>query len=134
MSSVLLQHTIGFDRLADLFANTAPKSTYPPYNIFSSEEDKTYTVELAVAGFDAEDIQVSQDRDLLIVSSNGPDQHLDRAYRHRGIAHRAFTQRFTLNEYLKVKGVTLKNGLLSIQMAMEKPEELKPVVFAINAE
>ena len=104
--------------------NKTTTSSFPPYNIREIDEDN-YVVELAVAGYDREDINVTVDKDTLIIKSERENE--DKAdYLHKGIAGRNFTQKFTLGEYMIVKSAALDNGMLTVKIELEIPEEAKP--------
>ena len=120
---------IGFDRVLDRARNMTPGQTnYPPYNIVKVDENN-YAIELALAGYTQEDIDIELKEDVLTITGDGRD-NLDRAveneYIHRGISARKFTRRFTIATDVVVKDATLENGLLKIQMERIIPEEKKP--------
>jgi molecular chaperone IbpA len=127
--------TVGFDRIFNRIdklqqAATNKSVTYPPYNI-TKESDTTYVVELAVAGFSEEDINVEVTDSVLTVSGN-IDSVDKNEYIHKGIAARAFERTFTLADTVIVKDATLKNGMLRIMLENVIPEEKKPQKIAIN--
>lgn len=126
----LFRTTVGFDRLMDLVENgmAAAKSEtgYPPYNIEKLGEDQ-YRVTLAVAGFNREDLDIVVEENQLTVTGQVADRSEgEKHYLHRGIARRAFRHRFEIADNVKVLGADLANGLLSIELKREVPEELKP--------
>jgi molecular chaperone IbpA len=116
---------LGFgDQFVRWETNKKTTSSFPPYNVKKVDEDN-YVVELAVAGYDRDDIDVTVDKDTLIIKSEREnDDKSD--YLHKGIAGRNFTQTFTLGEYMIVKSALLENGLLSVKIEREVPEEAKP--------
>ena len=116
---------LGFnDQFARWETNKKSLSSFPPYNVKKIEEDN-YVVELAVAGYDRDDIDVTVDKDTLIIKSEREnDDKSD--YLHKGIAGRNFTQTFTLGEYMIVKSASLDNGLLTVKIERELPESAKP--------
>ena len=126
--------TVGFDRIfnrINQLQKSATKTvTYPPYNI-TKKSDTTYIIELAVAGFSEEDIDVEVKDSVLTVSGNvlSVDEN---EYIHKGIAARAFERTFTLADTVIVKDATLKNGMLRIMLENVIPEEKKPQKIAIN--
>ena len=125
--------TVGFDRLFDLLENgiTAQVSdSYPPFDLVQDGEDK-YRITLAVAGFAQNEIDVTQQQNLLIVSGRKRDDD-DGRYIHRGIAARAFERRFGLADYVQVRNAELKDGILSIELEREVPEEMRPRKIAIS--
>jgi molecular chaperone IbpA len=96
---------------------------YPPYNIKKIDENK-YSIEVAVAGFGKQDIEIElADSQLIIKGNTGDDQN---DYLHKGIASRAFTRKFVLNDYLEVKNAELLNGMLKIFLERMIPDHKKP--------
>ena len=119
--------TVGFDRLFDLLESSMPGQVidgYPPFDLVQEDADLDL-ITLAVAGFRAEEIEVTAQQNLLIVSGRKPDEESSR-FIHRGIAARAVERRFGLADYVQVKSVELQDGILSIQLQREIPEEMKP--------
>ena len=116
---------LGFnDQFVRWETNKKTTSTFPPYNVKKIDEDN-YIVELAVAGYDREDLDIKVEKDTLIIKSERENE--DKAdYLHKGIAGRNFTQTFTLGEYMFVKSASLENGMLSIKIERDIPEEAKP--------
>jgi molecular chaperone IbpA len=128
--SPLFRSTIGFDRLARLVdsatrVDTTP--TYPPYNIESTGDD-SYRLTMAVAGFSREEIDVTVEKNSLVISGKAQkeDEAAQGRYLHRGIARRAFERRFSLADHIKVNGASMDNGLLHVDLVREVPEEAKP--------
>jgi molecular chaperone IbpA len=130
--SPLFRTAIGFDRLARL-ANTVPQdnASYPPYNIEKSGED-AYRLSLAVAGFSADDIDLTVKDNALIVSGRVAEDAGKAEFLHRGIAARAFTRRFVLADHMVVEGADIANGLLNIAIKRVVPESAKPRKISIN--
>ncbi|RKQ69670.1 molecular chaperone IbpA [Litorimonas taeanensis] len=135
--SPLYRNFVGFDRMANLIdaasqasANTA---SYPPYNVARLDED-SYRIELAVAGFDTDSLEIQTHENVLTISgSNASDTANDEVeYLHRGIAERGFERRFQLADHVRVTGANLNNGLLVITLQREVPEALKPRTVAIT--
>jgi molecular chaperone IbpA len=118
--------TVGFDRLFDLLesGNSLAGENYPPFDLEQDGEDR-YRITLAVAGFRQDEIDITAKQNLLIVTGRKQDQD-ERNYVHRGIAARSFERRFVLGDYVQVKGAEMKDGLLSIELAREIPDEMKP--------
>jgi len=104
-------------------------TSFPPYNIIKVDDDN-YTVELAVAGYSKDDIDITVDNDLLVVKSNKIEKGKEE-FVHQGIAERTWEQQFVLGEYMKVAKASLKDGLLVITVERELPDELKPKKIAI---
>ncbi|MBB5372296.1 Hsp20 family protein [Acidocella aromatica] len=131
----LFRTAIGFDRLARL-VDTLPQDAagYPPYNIEKTGED-SYRVTLAVAGFSADDIELTVKDNALLVSgkvAEAPERKAE--FLHRGIAARAFSRRFVLADHMVVEGAELTNGLLHIALRRVVPESAKPRRIAINTQ
>ncbi|HEU0097606.1 MAG TPA: Hsp20 family protein [Allosphingosinicella sp.] len=119
--------TVGFDRLFDLLENGAgwqAAENYPPFDLERTSDD-SYRITLAVAGFRPEEIDVTAQQNLLVVTGRKSGDEQGR-YIHRGIATRAFERRFGLADYVQVRGAELRDGMLSIELVREIPEEMKP--------
>ena len=119
--------TVGFDRLFDMLENGITNPTadnYPPFDLEQHGDDR-YRITLAVAGFRLDEIDITSQQNLLIVRGRKGDQD-DRSYVHRGIAARSFERRFVLGDYVQVRSADLRDGLLSIELVREIPEEMKP--------
>lgn len=124
----LYRSTVGFDRVPSLLQAAAKLDgsdlAYPPYNIEKSGEDD-YRIVIALAGFSRDDIEIVTEQNRLIVRGKAAERE-DTQYLHRGIAGRSFERRFDLAEFIEVKGASLENGLLTLQLKRELPEKLKP--------
>lgn len=125
--------TIGFDRLFDLLEDSGigeASENYPPFDLVKLRDDE-YRIDLAVAGFGADDIDITAQQNQLIVKGrkSGDDGH---DYIHRGIALRAFERRFGLADHVQVTEADLNNGLLSISLKREIPEAMKPKKIEIG--
>lgn len=126
--SPLYRSVVGLDRLAHLLesaATTDAASGYPPYNIERTDEN-AYRIEIAVAGFKPEDLAIEVKENHLTVQGRKPANDEARSYLHQGVAARNFDRRFQLADYVVVKGADLANGLLTITLERELPEQLKP--------
>ena len=123
----LYRSVVGFDRLANLLETAAADGAagYPPYNIERTDEN-AYRVEIAVAGFRPEELNVEVKENLLTVQGRKAANDDQRRYLHRGLAERNFERRFQLADYVVVKTADLTNGLLAIELVRELPEALKP--------
>jgi molecular chaperone IbpA len=122
--------SIGFDRLFDLMDESLrfePEDHYPPCNIVRTGEN-TYRISLAVAGLKPEQVSVTINQNMLIVAAAANEkQEQDRGeFLYRGIAGRSFERRFNLADYVTVKGASLDDGLLQIELERELPEAMKP--------
>lgn len=119
--------TVGFDRLFDLLENGTSMNlgeNYPPFDLEQDGEDR-YRITLAVAGFGQDEIKITAQQNLLIVSGRKREEN-ERKLIHNGIAAPSFERRFVLGDYVQVKSAELRDGLLSIELAREIPEEMKP--------
>ena len=118
---------VGFDRLADLLDSASADSAngYPPYNIERTDQN-AYRVEIAVAGFKPEELSIEVKENLLTVQGRKPANDEARRFLHRGLAERNFERRFQLADYVVVTDAALADGLLSISLVRELPEQLKP--------
>ena len=129
--SPLYRSAVGFDRLANLLesaARTSQEGGYPPYNIEATGEN-AYRIEIAVAGFTPDELNIEVKENLLTVSGRktaNDDAATQKTYLHRGLAERDFERRFQLADYVVVTDANLSNGLLSIALKRELPEALKP--------
>ncbi len=127
--SPLFRNAIGFDRVSQLIDSALTGSDqgngYPPYNI-EKTGDESYRLTMAVAGFGAEDISITQHENALIVTGRPRQSEGERHFLYRGIAGRAFERRFQLADFIKVGGAELANGLLHVDLVREVPEAMKP--------
>ena len=136
--SPLYRSAVGFDRLANLLENAARSSQdsgYPPYNIETLGEN-AYRIEIAVAGFTPDELNIEVKENLLTVTgrkSANDDVVPQKTYLHRGLAERDFERRFQLADYVVVTDANLVNGLLTIALKRELPEALKPRRIEIGA-
>lgn len=129
----LYRNAIGVDRLFDRLINnieTTSQSNYPPYNIVQNDED-SYTIEIAVAGFGMDDLEITQDQNTLIIAGNVADE-VETNYLHKGIAGRNFRREFTLADHVEVIDAQLDKGILVINLKREIPEAMKPKTIAIG--
>lgn len=125
----LYRSAVGFDRLAGLLEAASKADApagYPPYNIETTGDD-AYRIELAVAGFRADELSVDVKENVLSVAgrkaANGEES---KHYLHRGLAERNFERRFQLADYVVVTQADLADGLLSISLKRELPDSMKP--------
>jgi molecular chaperone IbpA len=129
--------SVGFDRVFDLLdsvAGQANSNGYPPYNIEKAGEND-YRIVMAVAGFAESELNVTQkENELLVTGQTAQNGENDKQFLYRGIAGRSFERRFQLADHVKVTGAKLANGLLTIELQREIPEEKKPRAIEIKAE
>lgn len=123
---------VGFDHLSDQleYATRHAKDHYPPHNILKTG-DQDYLIEIAVAGFTKNELSIEvKDRTLTVC---GEHESKGREYIHRGISTKKFKRTFRLSEHVKVHGADLVDGVLSIQLKYEVPEELRPRTISIGS-
>jgi len=121
---------IGFQPNVQTWTHVAKQETYPPYNVIKVD-DETYRVDLALAGFDKKDVEVTVDDGTLIIKGEIKSEESGEAL-HKGIATRKFTRTFALGEYMEVSGAELENGLLRIIVERIIPEEKKPKTIKVR--
>jgi molecular chaperone IbpA len=127
--------TVGFDRVFDLLDSVASQtgaSGYPPYNIEKADDD-TYRIVMAVAGFTEAELNVTQKESELLVNGKAQPTAHEKEYLYRGIAGRDFERRFQLADHVRVVGAKLANGMLTIELKREVPEEKKARAIRIEA-
>ena len=122
--------TVGFDRLFDMLENSSfgnGGENYPPFDLIKLG-DNDFRIELAVAGFKPDELDITAQENVLIVSGRKKDESDEQAsnYIYRGIATRSFERRFALADHIQVRGADMKDGLLSIELVREIPESMKP--------
>src|SRR5204863_1514730 len=129
--------TVGFDRLFDMLENNTfgqGQENYPPFDLIKLG-DNDYRIELAVAGFKPDEIDVTAQQNVLVVSGGKKDESEEKTndYVYRGIATRSFERRFALADHIQVRGADMKDGLLAIELKREIPEAMKPKKINIGA-
>lgn len=98
---------------------------YPPYNI-KKTGDNTYVIEVAVAGFAKQDIEIELADGKMIIKGNVQSQEADENFLFKGIANRAFLRTFALDDHIEVKDAELFNGMLKVFLERIIPEHKKP--------
>lgn len=117
---------VGFDRL--FTERVAQNQPYPPYNIIKFGENE-YEIQVAVAGFSLEEIDVEVNQNLLTIKGQRSEEDMfpeGTEFLHRGLAFRSFEKTLTLAEHMIVGDATIKNGVLKISVTRVVPEALKP--------
>lgn len=134
----LLPSTVGFDRLLstldefdELFSNKKPAS-YPPYNIVRFD-DETYQIQIAVAGFSEDNIDIDYRNNQLTVNGSIHQENTKVQYLHHGLASRNFSHSFKLSDTVFVKSADIVNGVLEINLENILPEEKKPRKILIGS-
>ncbi|MBS7456919.1 Hsp20 family protein [Coralloluteibacterium stylophorae] len=126
--------SIGFDHVFDLLENAArgqAPDNWPPFDTVRLDDD-AYRITMAVAGFRREEIDVTVEGNLLVISGEHADAPQGE-FLHRGIAYRPFNRRFELADHVRVVSATLADGLLTVELKREIPEAMKPRRIAIDA-
>ena len=129
------RHTVGFDNVFELMDRfldgQSVNNNYPPYNIYKNGESK-YSIELAIAGFGEDEVEVKYADNTLTITGNKEEKG-DTDVLHRGIANRNFTRTFNIADDVIVNGGSLKNGVLSIDLEKIIPDEKKERVIKIKS-
>ena len=129
------RHTVGFDNVFELMDRfldgQSVNNNYPPYNIYKNGESK-YSIELAIAGFGEDEVEVKYADNTLTITGNKEEKG-DTDVLHRGIANRNFTRTFNIADDVIVNGGSLKNGVLSIELQKIIPDEKKERVIKIKS-
>jgi molecular chaperone IbpA len=134
------RNSVGFNQLFDRITNNIDAATpqnYPPYNIIRTGEE-LYVIEIAAAGFVKADMKIEYENGILTVTGNQPklvdgeDEANGIEYLHKGISGRNFERTFNLAEHVEVKGATVTDGILRINLERIVPEALKPKTIQIK--
>ena len=129
----LTPYAVGYDKVFDNLSryvdNNVSSTGFPPYNI-RKEGDYHYVIEMALAGFSKEDIEVEVADGTLSVRSDKKDDAADNLY--RGISFRKFNRKFTLSDDIVVNDAALDNGMLTINLERIVPEEKKPRLIEVK--
>lgn len=129
---------VGFDNIFNELMRVSAQQNnqnYPPYNVVKHSENK-FSIEVAVAGFREGDLTVTVDKNILNISGE-QIRNLDELseqyeYVHRGISQRDFIRTFTLADYVEVVNAKVENGILTVVLERQVPQELQPKKIAIN--
>jgi molecular chaperone IbpA len=124
---------LGFDHIFDQLENIhkQSKDTYPPHNVVK-EEELNYSLELAVAGFKEEHIDIEVKDHVLTIAGNRPPRRDQNKYVHKGISARNWKKSFRLSEYTEVIGADLTDGILTVNLEVILPEEKQPRKISIG--
>jgi len=131
-SNSLFTDFIGFDDLFNTIeqvANGVKNSKYPPYNIIKNVD--TILIEIAVAGFQKEDIEIFIEKDVLYVTGKHEEKDVEN-YIYKGIAKRSFKHEFPLQKYFEVVDASIKDGILKVYLKNTVPEESKKKIINIS--
>tara|TARA_Y100001938_G_C8052678_1_gene412701 strand:- start:864 stop:1313 length:450 start_codon:yes stop_codon:yes gene_type:complete len=126
---------IGFDHIFDQLENIHKhaKDTYPPHNVVKENEFK-FTLELAVAGFKQEHIDIEVNDGVLTIKGDRPARREQDKYVHKGISARNWKKSFRLSEYTEVNGADLQDGILTVELEVVLPKEKQPRKILIGNE
>ena len=124
---------LGFDHIFDQLENIHKhsKDTYPPHNVVK-EEELNYSLELAVAGFKEEHIDIEVKDHVLTITGDRPQRREQDKYVHKGISARNWKKSFRLSEYTEVTGADLTDGILTVNLEVVLPEEKQPRKISIT--
>ena len=129
----LTPYAVGYDKMFDNISryvdNSVTSTGFPPYNI-RKEGDYHYVIEMALAGFSKEDIEIEVADGTLSIRSDKKDDASDNLY--RGISFRKFNRKFTLSDDIVVNDAALDNGMLTINLERIVPEEKKPRLIEVK--
>lgn len=124
--------SVGLDEIFDrLEAMSGHNTSYPPYNLIK-HDGSNYEIEIALAGFKANEIEVSTEQNILKVASKIEKRDSERNYLHKGLSKRAFSNTWQLSDDVKVVGVDFVDGLLSISLEKIIPEHQKKTVYTVS--
>jgi molecular chaperone IbpA len=123
-----------FNRIAKMHDDlTKNIPNYPPYNI-KKTGDNTYVIEIAVAGFARQDIEIELDGGNMIVKGNAKNEEEENSFLYKGIANRNFTRTFALEDQIEIKDAEMFNGMLKVFLERIIPEHKKPKKIEIKAD
>ena len=130
-STPMARQFVGFDTLFDELNAVADRkeSNYPAYNIAKDNEEH-YRIEVALAGFSSEDINIHTEKSILTIEANKSEERGN--YIHQGIAQRGFSKMFRLAEYMKVEEAQFIDGILTVFLYREVPDADRPKKISIN--
>ena len=131
----LTPYAVGFDRVFDNLKryvdNNATSTGYPPYNI-RKEGDYNYVIEMALAGFAREDLEIEVADGVLTIRSVKEKSDDDVSNIYRGISYRKFVRKFTIADDIVVNSAKMENGMLSVDLERIVPEEKKPRLIEVK--
>ncbi len=131
----LTPYAVGFDRVFDNLSryvdNNATSTGYPPYNI-RKEGDYNYVIEMALAGFAREDLEIEVADGVLTIRSVKEKSDDDVSNIYRGISYRKFVRKFTIADDIVVNSAKMENGMLSVDLERVVPEEKKPRLIEVK--
>ena len=130
---VYAPYGVGLDSVFNrLDAMSGHNTNYPPYNIIKNDA-ANYEIEVALAGFKAEEIEISTEQNILRVASKVEKRDTDRTYLHKGLSKRSFSNTWQLGDDVRVSSVDFADGLLTIALEKIIPEHQKRTTYTIGA-
>jgi molecular chaperone IbpA len=124
-------HAVGLDDVFHrLEAMSGHNTNYPPYNLIK-HDSSNFTIEIALAGFKSEEIEVSTEQNILRVASKVEKKDPDRVYLHKGLSKRSFNNSWQLADDVRISSVDFEDGLLVISLERIIPEHQKKTVYTI---
>ena len=128
----LERHFLGFDRLHNHLSSTVLDAGYPRYNVIKSG-DTSYRIELALPGWNKEDIEISlQNSKLTIKGKRKQEEAKGDFYIYKGLSGKCFERTFTVGEFIKIQKAYTGRGMLIIELEQELPESRRPVIIDIE--
>lgn len=129
---VYAPYGVGLDSVFNrLDAMSGHNTNYPPYNIIKNDASN-FEIEIALAGFKAEEIEISTEQNILRVASKVAKRDTDRTYLHKGLSKRSFSNTWQLGDDVRVSSVDFADGLLTIALDKIIPEHQKKTVYNIG--
>jgi len=123
---------VGLDDIFNrLDAMSGHNTSYPPYNLIK-HDNANYEIEIALAGFKANEIEISTEQNILRVASKVEKRDTERNYLHKGLSKRSFNNSWQLSEDVKVSSVDFEDGLLTISLEKIIPEHQKKTTYNIG--
>jgi molecular chaperone IbpA len=129
----LNRFSVGFDKILDHMMSRVDSSNYPPYNIIRVSDD-SYKIELALAGFRENEINVTVRDSVLTVTAEKSSSEESVDYLYKGIGYRSFSRPFNLTDYVEVVEAKFSNGILTIVLERHVPESSKPRQIPVKIE
>jgi molecular chaperone IbpA len=120
-----------FDELERIHGAGRSQDNYPPHNVVKVDDER-FNIEMAVAGFSMDDLDVTVKDGILVVKGN-PLDSIEREYIHKGISSRKFEKSFRISEFVVIDGADLKDGMLVVNARVEVPEERRPRKIEIGS-
>ena len=133
LSRALIGFDTMFDQMERRYGNSV-SNNYPPHNILKTGENQ-YEIQIAVTGFEKDEIAVTVESNVLTVKGEGSEsvrhEQPEIVYLHRGLATRDFVREFPLAEHIEVAGAEIRNGMLIVKLIRNIPESAKPKIIDI---